>query len=101
MFEGKTVAVVQNTIKNVVPSANGSSTKDEDISSQDGYISGDDEAGNRDKKTDRMDIKDDPVSPEQNLPQPGSGEQSSEDEPKSPPASPSTQDFTGPEGYVY
>lgn len=101
MFEGKTVAVVQNTIKNVVPSANGSSTKDEDISSQDGYISGDDEAGNRDKKTDRMDIKDDPVSPEQNLPQPGSGEQSSEDEPESPPASPSTQDFTGPEGYVY
>lgn len=95
MFEGKTVAVVQNTIKNVVPSTN-ESNNDQKNTSSEGYLPQEEgkPSHNVDKRTDQSNKpgKKEPSEPDRQEPV--------EDDTDNPPASPAYSDLTGPEGYI-
>lgn len=95
MFEGKTLAVVQNTIKNVVPSTN-ESNNDQKNTSSEGYLPQEEgkPSHNVDKRTDQSNKpgKKEPSEPDRQEPV--------EDDTDNPPASPAYSDLTGPEGYI-
>lgn len=100
MFEGETIAVVQNTIKSVKPSANASGNNDEDNNSEDGQTQEEEKVlKNNGQEKDEVE-EGDLNSSEPSLPQYGYGEDD-EDDTGNPPTPPSAGDITGPEGYVY
>jgi len=99
MFEGETIAVVQNTIKSVKPSANASGNNDEDNKSEDGQTQEEEKVlknnGQEKDEVEKGDLNSEPI-----LPQHGSGE-NDEDDTGNPLTPPNAGDITGPEGYVY
>jgi hypothetical protein len=90
MFEGETIAVVQNSIQSVVPTQNSSASDEES-----------DEEENESKGIDQEDPKKGPAGYEERPQKPTPDyEDTTDPEPKPEAPTPPPTDSTGPEGYI-